>query len=240
VTLINVLKRLTPRSIKGRVIPYLPQGLRARSYVGTDEVSGQLQLELLKRQGCRPDSKALEVGCGRLHAGIPVMQYLDKGNYAGVDPNVWLRETAMKDRRIRRVIAERQPRFLSVDDFDASELHTKFDFVLSHSVLSHAAHWQLETFLRNVSKVLAPGGRIVASIRLAEGNVYGSAGTPDKKDSMDQEWQYPGGSYFTLSTIKKTADVVGLTAVHIPEYTEFYIKTRPKEYHDWIVFSWKP
>jgi hypothetical protein len=45
-----------------------------------------------------------------------------------------------------------------VDDFDASELGIEFDLVLSHSVLSRCAYWQLEIFLRNVGKVLAPGG----------------------------------------------------------------------------------
>jgi cyclopropane fatty-acyl-phospholipid synthase-like methyltransferase len=235
----DLLKKITPFPIKQLAI-WLSRQLRAIAYVGTDKVSGQLQLELLKRQGCRPSSKVLEIGCGCLHAGIPVMQYLDRGNYVGVDPNEWLRQTAMKNRHVRQVIEEKQPRFLSVDDFDASELGIKFDLVLSHSILSHCAHWQLEIFLRNVGKVLAPGGRILASIYLAEGNAYGSRGTPDKEDSMHQEWQYPGISSFKLSTVVKTADMLGLRAVHIPEYTEFYTKTRPKECHDWLLFCWKP
>jgi len=178
----------------------------------------------------------LEIGCGRLHAGIPLMQYLEKGNYVGVDPNEWLRQTAMEDSHVRQVVDEKQPGFLSVDDFDASELGIKFDFALSHSVLSHCAHGQLEVFLRNVAKVLAPGGRILASIYLAEGNAYGSMGTPDKQDSMHQEWQYPGVSFFKLSTVVKKADMLGLRADHLPEYTAFYTKTRPKECHDWLLF----
>jgi SAM-dependent methyltransferase len=181
----------------------------------------------------------LEIGCGYLHAGIPLIRYLDKGNYVGVDPNDWLRETALKNRHIRQIVEEKRPRFLSVDNFDASELGMKFDFVLSHSVLSHCAHWQLEVFLRNVAKVLTPGGRILVSIRLAEGNVYGSGGTRDKEDSGHEEWQYPGVSFFKLSTVVKTAEVLGLTAAHVPEYTEFYTKTRPMECHDWILFCWK-
>lgn len=207
-----------------------------RRYVGTDEVSGQLQLELLKREGCAPASRVLEIGCGGLHVGIPLMQYVDKGNYVGIDPNEWLRQTVMKKQHIRRIVEEREARFLSLDDFDASELGIKFDLVFSHSVLSHCAHWQLEQFLRNSAKVLAPGGRILTSIRLAEGNPYGSYGTPDKKDSMDEEWQYPGVSWFKLSTIMETAERQGLTAAYIPEYTEFYTKTRPLESHDWLVF----
>jgi cyclopropane fatty-acyl-phospholipid synthase-like methyltransferase len=211
----------------------------AKRYVGTDDVSGQLQLELLKRQGCVPASRVLEIGCGCLHLGIPLMQYLDKGHFAGIDPNEWLRVKVMKNRRLRRIVEEREARFLSGDDFDGSGFGVPFDFIFSHSVLSHCAHRQLELFLRNSVKVLAPGGRILSSIRLAEGNAYGSTGTPDKKDSMDDKWQYPGVSWFKLSTLVQTADRLGLTTTHIPEYTEFYTKTRPYEIHDWLVFHRK-
>ena len=38
----------------------------------------------------------------------------------------------------------------------------------------------------------------------------------------------------------KTADMFGLTALQIPECTEFYTKTRPNECHDWLLFCWKP
>jgi hypothetical protein len=74
-------------------------GLRladAKRYVGTDEVSGQLQVELLKREGCVPTSKVLEVGCGCLNTGIQLIRYLEKGNYVGIDPNEWLRQVALK------------------------------------------------------------------------------------------------------------------------------------------------
>jgi cyclopropane fatty-acyl-phospholipid synthase-like methyltransferase len=231
------LKHLTPRPI----IRFLKQILpgKEKRYVGTTEVSGELQFELLKREGCTPDSKVLELGCGHLHAGVPLMRYLKKGNYVGVDPNEWLRQHAMKKHHVRQLVEEKQARFLSVDTFDASSLAIKFDFILSHSVLSHCAHWQLEQFIRNSSKVLAPGGKILASIRLAEGNAFGSPGTPDKEDSMDKEWVYPGASWFKLSTVETTAESLGLTVNCVPAYTEFYTKVRPTEYHDWLVFCWK-
>jgi cyclopropane fatty-acyl-phospholipid synthase-like methyltransferase len=205
-------------------------------YVATDEVSGQLQVELLKREGCRPNSKVLEVGCGNLHAGIPLIRYLEKDNYVGIDPNEWLRQAAMEKDDIRQLVKSKGARFLTAIDFDASKFDIKFDFVLSHSILSHCAHWQLELFLKNVAKVLAPRARILASIRLAEGNAYGSTGTPDRDDSRDETWQYPGVSWFKLSTVKAIAAKHGLTVTYIPEYTEFYTKTRPKEFHDWLVF----
>jgi cyclopropane fatty-acyl-phospholipid synthase-like methyltransferase len=61
-----------------------------------------------------------------------------------------------------------------------------FDYIFSHSILSHAAHWQLDQYLENSKRVLAPNGVMLASIRLAEGNSYGSGGSPNKSDSMDK------------------------------------------------------
>lgn len=235
---IDLFKKITPPKIKRLLKPLLPRGTKdADGYVYTDDVSGALQFELLKRQGCAPDSKVLEIGCGNLHAGKWLIEYLATGNYVGIDPNKWLRRVAMRDRRVRRLVEEKQARFLSLDDFDTGELGIKFDYVLSYSILSHCAHWQPELYLRNAGKVLATGGHILASIRLTEGNAYGSIGTPDKEDSKDETWQYPGVTWFKLSTVLRTAVEQGLSAVCIPEYTEFYTKARPDEYHDWLVFS---
>ena len=227
------LKRLVPHALKERVKPLLlewvlPRELKdAKRYVGTDEVSGRLQLELLKREGCTPHSTVLEIGCGNLHAGMGLIQYLEERLYVGVDPNEWLRRPALKDPHASELVRRKRARFLSVDDFDAGKLGIRFDFVLSHSVLSHCAHWQLEQFLRNAGKVLAPGARILASLRLAEGNAYGSPGTPGKQDSMNESWQYPGVSWFKLATVTKTADQCGLTAVLKSEYGEFFVKSCP-------------
>jgi SAM-dependent methyltransferase len=237
--LLNLPKKLVNR-IRRHFRPPVPEGLEDPDrYVATDKVSGQLQFELLKREGITPRSKLLEIGCGNLHGAVPVIEFLERGHYVGVDPNKWLRQAAMSDRKVRQLVKEKRARFLGVDDFDASKLGIKFDFAFAHSVLSHCAGWQLGLFLRNIAKVLAPNGCILASIRLAEGNAYGSAGTPDKDDSRDETWQYPGVSWFKFSTVKDAAEKVGLTAVYVPEYTEFYIRTRPDEYHDWIVFRWK-
>jgi SAM-dependent methyltransferase len=229
----RVLRRAAA-SRRGR----LPDSLTAaKHYVATDEVSGKLQFALLQREGCLPSSTVMEVGCGCLNAGVPLIEYLNPGHYAGIDPNEWLLEAAMRRRRVRRLVASKRPMFLNRGDFDAGELGLTFDYVLSHSVLSHCAHWQLEQFVGNIARALRPRGRILASIRLAEGNAYGSSGTPDKEDSMDEVWQYPGVSWFKLATVKKTAQRHGLNAVLKPEYTELYIAQRPKEMHDWIVFS---
>ena len=227
-----------PRAVARLVGPVVRHPLFARRYVDTDEVSGRLQLEILKREGCVPASRVLEVGCGCLHAGIPLMRYLDHSNYVGIDPNEWLVHTAMKKGQVEQLVNDKRARFLHVDTFDASSLGITFDFVLSHSVLSHCAHRQLDQFLQSVATVLAPGGRILASIYLAEGNAYGSDPAPNQEDSRDEEWQYPGISRFKVSTVEDAAARHGLAARKVAEYTEFVTRTRPRESHDWMVFHW--
>ena len=227
------------RALRTRVASRRLERLRrvdaASRYVATSRTSGELQLELLKREGCRPESSVLEVGCGCLNAGVPVMAYLDRGRYVGIEPNRWLLDTAFSDWRVRLLAVRKRPTFLERDDFDASVLGRAFDYVLSHSVLSHCAHRQLEQFLANTARVLAPAGRIVASIRLAEGNDYGSSGTPDGRDSMHEEWQYPGVSWFARATVEETAARHGLAVTVKPEYTELFVSRRPHEIHDWLV-----
>ena len=209
--------------------------LDAKAYVDTVKKSGALQLELLKKEDCVPSSKVLEIGCGYLHLGRYLIDFLDKSNYVGVDPNDWLRNLAVKKDELSELIHRKAAVFLNNENFDATEVGKEFDFIFSHSVLSHAAHWQLNQYLENCLKVLAEEGVILASIRLAEGNEFGSKGN-NGEDSGCQEWKYPGVSYFTLATVKETAKKLGLSAIYKPEYTAFYIQERPCEYHDWIVF----
>lgn len=209
----------------------------AQNYTSTDPVSGRRQADLLFNAGCRPDSHVLEVGCGCLSAGMHLMDRLEPDHYVGIDPNEWLRETAIRRPEIRAITEAKRPVFLSNYEFDAAETGRKFDFVISHSILSHAAHHQLPLFLNNVGAVLSDSGQIFASLYLSEGNPHGNVGTPDRKDSMDTEWVYPGVSFFTHETIQRTAADAGLTATHRPDLTEWFVQVRPGELHDWFQFG---
>jgi len=211
----------------------------AKRFTGTKEVGGQRQFELLKREGCIPSSKVLEIGCGWLNAGVHLIQYLDKGCYVGIDPNEWLRNAAIKQYSVHKLVDEKQARFLSLNNFDASAVGLKFDYIFANSILTHFAHWQLEQFFTNTSKVLAQNGRILASIRLAEGNAFGNKGSPDKKDSKNKKWKYPGFSFFTLSTVVEEAKKQGLVTEYKPEYTKFYGEGRQGACSDWFLFYFK-
>lgn len=209
----------------------------AQAYVGTTETCGQVQLRILKNEGLLPHLSVLEIGCGCLSAGVPLMQALNIGCYAGIEPNTWLVEAALADARVRQIASEANAVFLSNTHFDASELRRRFDFILSHSVLSHCGRSQLEPFLEHAEAVLSPTGKIVASLRLVEPNHYGHPGSPDGKESNFPDWQYPGVTYYRQETLASIAHDLGLISLLRPQHTQLLTRFVPKDYHDWMVFA---
>lgn len=214
------------------------QFIEAQNYVGNPGenyfIVGLLQLEMLRMNGCIPDSNVLEIGCGALVAGRPVMQFLNANRYVGIEPNTWLLDAVNEGLPdTKRLIAEKLPIFLDNLDFDASKTGRKFDYVFSHSILSHAATHQLSQFFKAIRKSIAPHGVVLASIRFFDDN------NQLMGDSNDQEWQYPGVtasavSFFSWETVQRVAGECGFAVEWRKDYREFFTKFAPSNYHDWI------
>lgn len=205
----------------------------AQVFVGNDReayfVAGICQLEILKRSGLQRHHHVLEVGCGALVGGRPVMQHLHPDRYVGIEPNTWLVEAAIQHLPdMPGTLVEKRPVFLDNLDFDASGTGRRFDFVLSHSILSHAAHHQLDQFLAALARDMALHGVALVSARLRD--EHGTL----MPDSMFDDWQYPGVSYFTMATIADTARRHGLLAEEAPEFRSFMTRHVPSNHHDWI------
>jgi cyclopropane fatty-acyl-phospholipid synthase-like methyltransferase len=190
---------------------------------------GQLQLELLQLNGCTPSSNVLEIGCGCLAAGRPIMQFLAPDRYVGIEPNTWLVDAVKEGLAdTAALIDEKRPVFLAGTDFDASQTGRTFDFVISHSVLSHSAAWQCPLFITAVAKVLAPAGVALASIRFYDdqNKLAGDSNTP--------EWVYPDVSFYSWETVRGLALARGLLPEWRPDYKDFFVKRVPSNYHDWL------
>ena len=52
---------------------------------GQFEKHRRFQMTFFRERGLVPSSRLLEIGCGPLTAGIPIIEYLEPGNYVGVD-----------------------------------------------------------------------------------------------------------------------------------------------------------
>jgi cyclopropane fatty-acyl-phospholipid synthase-like methyltransferase len=208
---------------------------KAVEYVGTRPTGGGVQLELLQKEGLQPDDYVLEVGCGALLSAIPIMSFLEKEHYVGIDPNSWLREQTVLIAENRMVIEASKPLFLQRSDFDAQSTGIVFDFIFAHSIMSHAAHWQLPLFLENSAKVLKEGGKVIFSLRLTQPNEYGNEGAD--QETRANEWQYPGCSFFDEETVIREAGKWFHKVERKKEFTTLITSDDRSAFHDWFVLT---
>jgi len=134
-----------------------------RAFVGGlwEEV-GQLQFEFMKAQGLLPEHKLVDVGCGAMRGGIHFVNYLNKGNYFGLDINKSLIEAARVELDSVGLLPK-APDLLVNDKFELSLFKTKFDFAIAISVFTHLFMNNIIRGLVEVNRVLSPSGKFYAT-----------------------------------------------------------------------------
>jgi SAM-dependent methyltransferase len=137
---------------------------RHREFVGGKwDSHGVHQLEFLREQGLLPTHRFLDVGCGSLRAGRHLIDYLEPGNYYGVDANLSLLQAGYDleldgRQRSRLPIANLRMN----DRFDA-DFGVRFDMAIAQSVFTHVSLNHIRLCLYRVAKVMRPGGKFYAT-----------------------------------------------------------------------------
>lgn len=134
-----------------------------RAFVGGlwDEI-GALQLEFLRARGLEPHHHLLDIGCGALRGGIPVIRYLDPGRYCGFDINASLIEAARVELS-QAGLEGKAPQLLVEDGFEAARFGRLFDFAIAQSVFTHLPMNDIIRCLVQAARVLSPGARLYAT-----------------------------------------------------------------------------
>jgi SAM-dependent methyltransferase len=180
-----------------------------RSFVGPSQqydVMGAMQFSLLYALGLRAQHRLLDIGCGSLRAGRLFIPYLDKGGYAGLEPNKWLIEEALDNDIGREIVAIKGPRFTHNDRFDLSGLG-EFDFILAQSIASHTGPAMTRMLLEAIGRGLAPGGRAaVTFIHTA------------RTDNTTEGWFYPQCVRYRRRTIHRWIREAGLVGAPLAWY----------------------
>jgi SAM-dependent methyltransferase len=119
---------------------------------------GQMQFDYLAGHGLKPGDRMLEIGCGNLRAGRLFIDYLDAGNYYGIDisPDILL---AAADTVEEYGLQAKRPHLTLVRDMSLGFLPDgHFTVVHAHSVFSHSPIGVIGECLQTVRRVMAPGG----------------------------------------------------------------------------------
>ncbi len=122
----------------------------------------QFQIEFLKRQGLKPHHSFLDVGCGSLRGGIPVIDLLDAGNYMGIEVRSEVLAEARKELAASG-LEHKRPELILGGDFDTLESPRRFEFAWAFSVLIHMEDHISEACVKWVAEHLKDGGRFYAN-----------------------------------------------------------------------------
>lgn len=136
---------------------------RHRELVGGmwDEI-GKLQFEFLRAQGLTPSAKLIDIGCGCLRGGVYFVDFLDPGNYYGVDISEELLNAGYDLELKSRGLQHKLPRANLVADgeFQFTKFSAAFDVGFAQSLFSHLPAGLVRQCLSRLAPSMAPGGRL--------------------------------------------------------------------------------
>jgi SAM-dependent methyltransferase len=135
-----------------------------RDFIGGHwETHGENQLNFLTGQGLTPGDKFLDVGCGSLRAGRHLVDFLDPGNYYGIDANRSLIQAGYDveftdEQRARLPVAN-----LRANDRFDGDFGVAFDMAIAQSVFTHVSLNHVRLCLFRLAKLVRPGGKFYAT-----------------------------------------------------------------------------
>jgi SAM-dependent methyltransferase len=174
-----------------------------RGFVGPSEkydLISAVQFNLLTFLDLREDHYLLDIGCGSLRAGKLFIPFLLPGRYHGIEPEQWLIDEGIRNELGEDILGVKKPVFSNDKDFTLSAFERKFDYILAHSIFSHAAERQISRCLSEARKVMKPTSLFVATF--AKGD----------DDYSGDEWVYPGFVMYTEDRMRTLFGEQGLAS----------------------------
>ena len=141
---------------------------KRHSFVGPAklwQMKQEFQIKFLKKFGLLPHHKFLDIGCGTLRGGIPVINYLNKENYYGIE----VRDNVLNEGRkelLESGLNNKNPELTLFNDFNLLHFTIKFDVIFAFSVLIHLEDSILEKCFEFIQRSISNNGVFYANINI--------------------------------------------------------------------------
>jgi len=192
----------TSRWIQRKIGVIVDPKQKRHAHVGSPELykkSRAFQIKFLKDMGLMSEDYILDIGCGTLVGGIPIISYLEKSHYYGIEKRLHVLEEARKE-LLASKLTHKTPVLLS-EDFSSLNLEREFNFVWASSVLIHFKDEILEDCFAFVSNHLSKQGKFYANVNIG--------------NKKDDSWKEFPVVWRTLDFYKKVGSSYGLTVKDI-------------------------
>lgn len=205
------------RGIRGKISSFRDHKLKRHALVGTPEsweMVRDFQIKFLKEMGLMPGDHLLDIGCGTLRGGIPIIRYLEKGHYYGIEILPDVLEEGKKE-LLESKLTDKEPVLLS-GSISSVNIEIEFNYIWAFSVLIHLTNEILDDCFNFVSSRLSKQGKFYATVNIG--------------DKKDDSWRGFPVVWRSLDFYKQVALSHGLTVQDIGPRQEFgYAPTLPIE-----------
>src|SRR6478672_3098177 len=148
-------------SIKRRIRrAFMTRAQRRFELVGPPELwemKRRFQIDFLRRFGLEPQHYLLDVGCGVLRGGIPIIKYLEVGHYYGIEARGKVLAEGRKELAESK-LAHKQPHLTLGEHLGELSLARQLDYVWAFSVLIHLEDPILEEVIGFAARHLKSDG----------------------------------------------------------------------------------
>ncbi len=158
-----------PKQFKSQRIKTKDSKVR-HSLVGPGDIwksKREFQFNFLINQNLKEKHYLLDIGCGTLRGGIPLIDYLDIGHYFGMEARDYVLDEGKKELS-EAGLEWKQPTLLCSPDISQQRIDRKFDFIWTFSVLIHMTDEILEDTLKLVQEQLSDTGVMYANVSIGE------------------------------------------------------------------------
>jgi SAM-dependent methyltransferase len=127
----------------------------------------RFQFRFLTAQGLRPEHRLLDIGCGTLRGGIPLIEYLQTGHYAGFEARAEVLEEGRKE-LAEAGLEHKRPSLIHASDPAEVQLEEPVEVAWAFSVLIHMSDEVADACLALVARSLTEPGAFYANVNPGE------------------------------------------------------------------------
>lgn len=191
------VRRHTEPDYTGRVLSAAEVDAGAhRKWIGGHwDDHGVRQLDFLLSHGLRPETRFLDVGCGSFRAGRHLVDYLDSGNYYGIDANQSVMQAGYDHELTDAQRAKLPVGNLRASDRFGVDFGVQFDMAIAQSVFTHISLNHIRLCLYRVARVMRPGGRFFTTFNERPKTFPVDGVVPTKRPKYTERnvfWYYRG------------------------------------------------
>lgn len=206
----GTLRRLLPKNVK-RMIRWGSMSPKEKRHklVGRPELwklKRDFQIQFLKQMGLQPEDHLVDIGCGTLRGGIPIIRYLEAGHYSGIESRNEALSEGKKELE-ESGLQSKNPVLIANSDLGSLNLDRSADYIWAFSVLFHMTDDIARDCLNFVARHLKDDGCFYANANIGA--------------KTEGRWQGFPVMWRTLDSYENSASVYGLRVEDIGPLKDF-------------------